>query len=53
MHKVMHSRTDMDRLYVSRKEGIRGLAIIKENVDATIQGLDVTPQDNGENLNRI
>ena len=32
-------RQIIDRLYVSRKEGKRGLASIKECVDATIQRL--------------
>ena len=29
MHKAIHARDDVDRLYVSRKEGGRGLLIIK------------------------
>ena len=37
MHKVLHPRDDVDRLYVSRKEGGRGLAIIEDSVDASIQ----------------
>ena len=40
MHKAQHSRDDVDRLYVSRKEGRRGLASIKDNVDASIQQLE-------------
>ena len=40
MHKVLHSRDDVDRLYVSRKEGGRGLAIIEHNVDASIRRLE-------------
>ena len=39
MHKVLHPRDDVDRLYVSRKEGGRGLAIIEDSVDASIQRL--------------
>ena len=35
MHKALHSRDDVDRLYVSRKEG--GLASIENSVDASIQ----------------
>ena len=34
MHKALHSRDDVDRLYVSRKEGGRGLAIIEDSADA-------------------
>ena len=40
MHKVLHPRDDFDRLYVSRKEGERGLASIEDNVDASIQRFD-------------
>ena len=40
MHKALHLRYDVDRLYVSRKEGGRGLAIIKDSVDASIQWLE-------------
>ena len=39
MHKELLPRDDVDRLYVSRKEGGRGLAIIEESVDASIQRL--------------
>ena len=37
MHKALHPRDDVDRLYVSRKEGGRGLASIEDTVDASIQ----------------
>ena len=37
MHKALHPRDDIDRLYVSRKEGGRGLASIEDSVDASIQ----------------
>ena len=40
MHKALHPRDDVDRLYVSRKEGRRGLASIEENVDTSIQRLE-------------
>ena len=40
MHKALHPRDDVDRLYVSRKEGERGLASIKDSVDASIQRLE-------------
>ena len=39
MHKALHPRDDVDRLYVSRKERGRGLASIEESVDASIQRL--------------
>ena len=37
MHKALLPRDDVDRLYVSRKEGGRGLASIDDSVDASIQ----------------
>ena len=40
MHKALHPRDDADRLYVSRKEGGRGLASIEDSVDASIQRLE-------------
>ena len=36
MHKALHPRDDVDRLYVSRREGGRGLASIEDSVDASI-----------------
>ena len=40
MHKELHPRDDVDRLYVSRKEGGSGLASIEDSVDASIQRLE-------------
>ena len=40
MHKALHPRDDVDRLYVCRKEGARGLASIEDTVDASIQRLE-------------
>ena len=40
MHKVLHPRDDVDRLYVSRREGGRGLASIEDDVDTSIQRLE-------------
>ena len=37
MNKVLHLRDDVDKLYVSRREEERGLTIIEDNVDASIQ----------------
>ena len=39
MHKAFHPRDDVDRLYVSRKEGGRGLASIEDTVNTPIQRL--------------
>ena len=40
MHKALDPRDDVDRQYVSRKEGGRGLASIKDSVDASIQQIE-------------
>ncbi len=40
IRKPLYSRDDIDRLYVSRKKGGRGLASIEDNVDASIQRLE-------------
>ena len=40
MHKALHPRDNVDRLYVSRKEGGRGLASIEDSIDASIQRLE-------------
>ena len=40
MHKALHPRDDVDRLYVSRKEGGRGLASIEDSTDVSIQWLE-------------
>ena len=40
MHKALHPSDDVDRLYVSRKEGGRGLASIEDSVDTSIQRLE-------------
>ena len=40
MYKALHPRDDVDRLYVSRKEGERWLASIEDRVDASIQRLE-------------
>ena len=39
MHKALHPRDDVVRLYVSWKEGGRGLVSIEDSVDASIQWL--------------
>ena len=37
MHKALHPSDDVDRLYVSRKEGRRGFTSIEDSVDAQIE----------------
>ena len=40
MHKALHPRDDVDRVYVSRKEGGRGLSSIQDSVDASVQRIE-------------
>ena len=40
MHKALHPRDGVDKIYVPRKEGERGLACIEDSVDASIQRLE-------------
>ena len=40
MHKALHPRDDVDRLYISRKLGGRGFASIEDTMDASIQRLE-------------
>ena len=40
MQKALHHRDDIDRLYVSRKEGRRGLTNIEDSVDVLVQQLE-------------
>ena len=42
MLKALHPWDDIDRLYVTRKEGGRGLASIEDSFDASTQGLMTT-----------
>ena len=47
LHKALHSRDDIDRLYVSRKEGGRGLASIEDSIDASIRLEDYIEKHEG------
>ena len=40
LRTALHSRNDVDRLYVSRKVGGRGLDSIEDNVDTSIRRLE-------------
>ena len=40
IHKAIYTREDIDRLYVSRKKGGRGLTSIEDSVDAPIKRLE-------------
>ena len=50
MHKVLHPRDDVDRLYVPRKEGGRGLTSIEDSVDTSMQQLEDCIQKHGGRL---
>ena len=38
VHKALHPRDDVDRLYTARKKGGRGLAGIEDSVDEKYEG---------------
>ena len=40
MHKALHPRDDVDKLYAPRKEGGRGLANIEDSFDTSMQRLE-------------
>ena len=40
MHKALHPRDDVERLYVSRNEGGRGLPSIEDSIVASMQRLE-------------
>ena len=40
MYGVLHPKSDVDRLYIARKEGGRGLISIKDCVELAIGGLE-------------
>ena len=40
MHKTLHPRDVVNRLYVYRREGRRGFASIEDSVEASIQRLE-------------
>ena len=50
MHKALHLRDDIEKLYVSRKENGRGRASIKDSDDASIQPLEDYKEKGGERL---
>ena len=50
MHKDLRVKDNLDRQYVSRKEGGRGLASIEDSVDASIRGLEDKTEKSKERL---
>ena len=51
MHKALHPRDDVDRLYVPRKEGGGGLISIEDGVDASMQRLEDYIEKHEQGLN--
>ena len=50
IHKALHLRDDVDRLYVSRKEWGRGLTSTEDSTDTLIQRLEDYIQKRWERL---
>ena len=40
MHKALHPRDHTNRVYVSRKEGERGIGSVQDSVDRSISRLE-------------
>ena len=54
IYMALHPRDDVDRLYVSRKEGRKGLNSIEDSFDASIQQLEhYKGKHNGEPISAI
>ena len=47
MHKALYSRDDIDRLYVSRKKGGRGIISIENSIDVSIRLEDYIEKPEG------
>ena len=50
MHKALHPRNDIDRLFVSIKEEGRGLASIEDSLDTSIQWIEDYIEKHGGRL---
>ena len=50
IYGALHSKSDVDRLYIPRKEGGRGLISIEDCVELTIRGLEVYVHGSDERL---
>ena len=50
MYGALHPKSDVDRLYIPRKEGGRGLISIEDCVELAISGLEVHVHGNEERL---
>ena len=50
IYGVLHPKSDVDRLYIPRKEGGRGLISIEDCVELAIRGLEVNVYGSEERL---
>ena len=50
MHKALHPRNNVERLYGSRKDGERGITSIEDSVDESIKRLEDYIENRGEKL---
>ena len=50
MYGELHPKSDVDRLYIPRKEGERGLIFIEDCVELAIRGLEVYVHGSEERL---
>ena len=50
MPGALHPNSDVDRLYIARKEGVRGLTSIKDCAESAIRGLEVYVHGSEERL---
>ena len=50
MYGALHPKSDVDRLYIPRKEGGRGLISIEDCVELAIRGLEVYVHGSEERL---
>ena len=50
IYGVLHSKSAVDRLYISRKEAGRGLRFIEDCVELAIRGLEVYVHESEQRL---
>ena len=53
IYVALHPKSDVDRLYISRKEGGRGLISIEDCVELSIRGLEVYVHGSEERLMQV
>ena len=50
MHKALHPKSNVDRLYISRNEGGRGLISVEDTIETSKIGLERHIQESKERL---